>query len=72
LAFIGGLYLHLHVPEMDAVEAYARSLNNSLGPQESFAEKVGSFFSSSTHSALGLLIVGFLGFILANKVRNNS
>lgn len=72
LALAGGLYLHLHVPEMDAMEAYARSLNNSLGPQESFAEQVGNFISSSTHSALGLLIVGFLGFILANKVRNNS
>lgn len=72
LALVGGLYLHLHAPEMDAMEAYARSLNNSLGPQESFAEKVGNFISSSTHSALGLLIVGFLGFIMANKVRNNS
>lgn len=72
VAICGGAYMHYCVPDMDIVEAYARGLNNSMGPQDSFAEKVGNFLYSSTHSALGLLIIGFLGFILANKVRNNS
>lgn len=72
VALLGGLYMHYCVPEMDMIEAYARGLNNSMGPQESFAERVGNFLYSSTHSAFGLLIIGFLGFILANKVRNNS
>lgn len=68
----GGTYMHYCVPDMNIVEAYARGLNNSMGPQESFAEIIGNFLYSSTHSAFGLLIIGFLGFILANKVRNNS
>lgn len=72
VALIGGCYMHYCVPDMDIVEAYARGLNNSMGPQDSFAERVGNFLYSSTHSAFGLLIIGFLGFILANKVRNNS
>lgn len=72
VAIAGGAYMHFCVPDMDIMEAYARGLNNSMGPQESFAERVGNFLYSSTHSALGLLIIGFLGFILANKVRNNS
>lgn len=72
VALIGGAYMHYCVPDMDIVEAYARGLNNSMGPQDSFAERVGNFLYSSTHSAFGLLIIGFLGFILANKVRNNS
>lgn len=72
VALLGGLYMHYCVPEMDVIEAYARGLSNSMGPQESFAERVGNFLYSSTHSAFGLLIIGFLGFILANKVRNNS
>jgi len=72
VAIAGGAYMHYCVPDMDIVEAYARGLNNSMGPQDSFAERVGNFLYSSTHSALGLLIIGFLGFILANKVRNNS
>jgi hypothetical protein len=72
IALVGGAYMHYCVPDMDIVEAYARGLNNSMGPQDSFAERVGNFLYSSTHSALGLLVIGFLGFILANKVRNNS
>lgn len=72
IALAGGAYMHYCVPSMNIMEAYARGLNNSMGPQESFAEIVGNFLYSSTHSALGLLIIGFLGFILANKVRNNS
>ena len=47
------------------------SLNNALSPFEDYY-KVVNIFISALQSTLGVLIVGFLGFVVANKVRNNS
>lgn len=55
----------------DSVEmAFGYSLNNSLGPFEKFSNVVGVWWSG-LHSTLGMLLVGFLGFVMANRIRNN-
>lgn len=55
----------------DSVEmAFGYSLNNSLGPFEKFSRVVGVWLSG-LHSTLGVLLVGFLGFVMANRIRNN-
>lgn len=48
----------------------AYSLNNSIGPFEKFTDVVGDFWSSLQTTA-GILLIGFMGFIIANKIRNN-
>lgn len=48
----------------------AYSLNNSMGPFERFIEIVGCWLSSLQTTA-GLLLIGFAGFIIANRIRNN-
>jgi len=48
----------------------AYSLNNSIGPFEPFTEVVGAFLSS-LQTTIGILLIGFVGFVLANRIRNN-
>ena len=48
----------------------ACSLNNTIGPYEDFYRVVGLWLSS-IQTTLGILLVGFAGFVLANRVRNN-
>lgn len=51
--------------------AMSYSFNNSLGPYKDFSEYVNLFFASC-QTAIGTLLIGFLGFILANNLRNDS
>lgn len=61
----------LKINEEDKLrEAIAFSLNNSLGPFDRFSRIVGAWWSG-LHSTLGILLVGFLGFVMANRIRNN-
>lgn len=46
------------------------SLNNSMGPLSEFIDVVGCWLSS-LQTTIGLLLVGFAGFIIANRIRNN-
>ena len=55
----------------DWLQHIGYSLNNALSPFEDYY-KVVNIFISALQSTLGVLIVGFLGFVVANKVRNNS
>jgi hypothetical protein len=55
----------------DWLQHIGYSLNNSLSPFEEYY-KVVNIFISALQSTLGVLIVGFLGFVVANKIRNNS
>lgn len=48
----------------------AYSINNSIGPFEKFTKVVGDF-SSSIQTTIGILLIGFVGFVLANRIRNN-
>lgn len=52
-------------------DAFAYSLNNSLGPYDKFIAIV-SNFTGSFQTTIGILLLGFIGFIFANKIRNNS
>lgn len=54
---------------MDTVVAY--SLTNSLGPYDEFLDVVHGL-KGSLQTVIGMILVGFLGFIVANKIRNNS
>ena len=51
--------------------AFARSLNNTLGPFDKFTSSVGEW-CGSMQSTVGILLVGFMGFIIANRIRNNA
>lgn len=56
--------------EMKWYNELACSLNNTIGPYEDFYRVVGLWLSS-IQTTLGILLVGFAGFVLANRVRNN-
>lgn len=47
------------------------SFNNALSPFEEYYQVVGILFSS-LQSTIGVLLVGFLGFVVANKIRSDS
>jgi uncharacterized protein YjbI with pentapeptide repeats len=47
------------------------SLYNSMGPHDCFTEMVPLPWASF-ESMLGILLIGFLGFIIANNIRNDS
>jgi hypothetical protein len=70
LIMVYGLYYYSHSSEgLEAAISY--SFNNSLGPNEAITEIV-NFFLASCQSAFGMLLIGFLGFIMANNLRNDS
>lgn len=70
LIMVYGLYYYSHSTEgLEAAISY--SFNNSLGPNEAITEIV-NFFLASCQSAFGMLLIGFLGFIMANNLRNDS
>ena len=54
------------------------SLNNSMSPYEHYTSLFENFledfgvFISSLESIAGVLLIGFLGFVIANKIRNNT
>lgn len=48
----------------------AYSLNNSIGSFDLFINVLGAWMSS-LQTTVGVLIVGFAGFVIANRVRNN-
>lgn len=56
----------------DGIEiAMSYSFNNSLSPFRELANIVG-LFAASCQTAIGMLLIGFLGFIIANNIRNDS
>ena len=55
----------------DSVQHLGFSLNNALGPFQEYYEVV-NVLLSALQSTIGIILVGFLGFIMANKIRNNS
>ena len=54
----------------DLPDELAYSLNNTIGPYDKFSEVVGDALSSVQTTA-GILLIGFAGFVLANRVRSN-
>ena len=56
---------------LDWYNELAYSLNNSIGPFEQFYNVVGEF-AASLQTTAGILLIGFAGFVLANRIRNNS
>lgn len=48
----------------------ASSLNNTVGPYQDFYSVVGLWLSS-IQTTVGILLIGFAGFVLANRVRSN-
>lgn len=57
--------------DTESVEHLGYSLNNALSPFEKYYRVV-NIFISALQSTLGILLVGFLGFVVANKIRNDS
>lgn len=54
----------------DLPDEFAYSLNNTLSPYENFCVEVG-YALSSVQTTVGILLIGFAGFVLANRVRSN-
>lgn len=52
-------------------ESLSFSLSNSLGPFDPYYSAVHGIMPS-IESIIGILLVGFLGFVIANKIRNDS
>lgn len=50
---------------------FSLSLSNSLGPFDPYYKVVNGILPS-IESIIGILLVGFLGFVIANKIRNDS
>lgn len=62
-------YVCFETPEW--LQHIGYSLNNALSPFSEYY-KVVSIVVSSIQSTIGVLLVGFLGFVIANKIRNDS
>lgn len=73
ILLVTGYSFVFHIKKDDSMAWYnelAYSLNNSMGPFEKFIDIVGCWLSSLQTTA-GLLLIGFAGFIIANRIRNN-
>lgn len=44
---------------------------NSMDPYEQFIQRINEV-AGSLEPAIGTLLIGFLGFVIANRIRNNS
>lgn len=72
-ALIIGYTLLFHVKSATEYPWYdelAYSLNNTIGPYEKFMEVV-DVWLSSIQTTIGILLIGFAGFVIANRVRSN-
>lgn len=49
----------------------AYSLNNTIGPFEKFTDIFEDDLIACLQTTSGILLIGFLGFVLANRIRNN-
>jgi uncharacterized protein YjbI with pentapeptide repeats len=72
-ALIIGYTLLFHIKSAAEYPWYnelAYSLNNTIGPYEKFMEVV-DVWLSSIQTTIGILLIGFAGFVIANRVRSN-
>ena len=72
-ALIIGYTLLFHIKSATEYPWYnelAYSLNNTIGPYEKFMEVV-DVWLSSIQTTIGILLIGFAGFVIANRVRSN-
>lgn len=53
------------------IDSLTGSMNNSMGPNPEFIARINEFIGS-IEPTIGTLLIGFLGFVIANKIRNNS
>lgn len=56
--------------DFSGLDEFGFSLNNSMSPHSIFTEAVG-IFASSLETTFGILLIGFIGFVVANRIRNN-
>lgn len=66
-----GIHVDGVVDNPDYLDSFAHSLNNSMGPHSPFYDTVGLIWGS-LETVSGILLIGFLGFIMANRIRNNA
>lgn len=71
LVALGGYLFYKNSFADDFGDSLAFSLNNALGPHDYFSQIAGIIWAS-LQTTLGILLVGFLGFIMANRIRNNA
>ena len=64
-------YYQTSINQVNFGEALWESFKNSLSPSCKIAASVGPIWAG-IQTALGILLMGFLGFIFANKIRNDS
>ena len=67
-----GFFTYICYDKVDnTTESISYSLGNSLGPFDPYYKAVQGILPS-IESVIGILLVGFLGFIIANNIRNDS
>ena len=74
VALVVGYAFIYHERLKDKIDWYdelAHSLNNTIGLYEKFCSVIQSSWLSSIQTTIGILLIGFAGFVLANRVRNN-
>lgn len=64
------LYHYLRTRALFA-DSLTGSMNNAMGPNQEFIIRLNEFIGS-LEPTIGTLLIGFLGFVIANKIRNNS
>lgn len=71
IVLVYGIYGMLRKGTNDDYNIIFHSLYNSMGPHDCFTDMVPLPWASF-ESILGILLIGFLGFIIANNIRNDS
>lgn len=71
LLVFGYSIYHFSLNEISYLSSLTGSLNNSIGPYFDFIKQIDAIIGS-IEPTLGTLLIGFLGFVIANKIRNNS
>lgn len=68
-SFWGFLYFFDHPKTWDKGLAY--SICNTMGPYFDYIDEINHLFAV-LESAVGVLLIGFMGFVIANKIRSNA
>lgn len=71
LLVFGYSIYHFSVNETSYLSSLTGSINNSIGPYYDFIKQINNIIGS-IEPTLGTLLIGFLGFVIANRIRNNS
>jgi uncharacterized protein YjbI with pentapeptide repeats len=68
---VGYSLYHFFITKVTYAHSLTGSMNNAMGPNQDFIIHLNEFIGS-LEPTIGTLLIGFLGFVIANRIRNNS